>query len=166
MKTLITIVGLLFYIATFSQSESDCTFNNDYKGLTTEWLMELGKTDFIWNTETNKAEIHVAQDILIASKGGCVHFNTLVELHLGNDMHTLEDSDFWLKKALYLATEFDLKHYKKMLEENNFNRVEARKNVVVFDIKDDKTDDNLFYLGVVINFENNSKVLSLSQYYN
>jgi len=166
MKVVILIIGILISFTTFSQSENDCTFNNDYKGLTTEWLTKLGKTDFVWNAETNQAEINTGQDTIFVSKGGCVHFNTLVKLKLGSDIHTLEDIDFWLKNALYLATEFDLEHYKKMLEEDNFNRVEARKNVVVFDIKDDKIDDNLFYIGVVISFENNSKVISLSQYYN
>lgn len=166
MKIIITIIGILLCYPTFSQSENDCTFNNDYKGLTTEWLHELGKTDFIWNEKSNQAEIHSGQDTIAVSKGGCVHFNTLVELRLGNDTHKLEDTEYWLKKALYLATEFDLKHYKKMLEENNFSRVEARKNVIVFDIKDDKIDDNLFYVGVEINFENNRKVISLNKYYN
>ena len=53
-----------------------------------------------------------------------------------------------------------------MLEENNFNRVEAGKNLIVFDIQDDKIDDNLFYVGVEINFDNNRKIISLSEYYN
>jgi len=53
-----------------------------------------------------------------------------------------------------------------MLKKNYFNRVEARKNVIVFDIKDDKIGDNLFYVGVEINFENNRKIISLSEYYN
>jgi hypothetical protein len=166
MKTIVTIIGILLCFNTFSQSDNDCTFNNDYKELTTEWLTELGKTDFIWNAKTNQAEIQNGQDTIVVSKGDCIHFNTLVELRLGNNTHTLEDNEYWLKKALYLATEFDLKHYKKMLEENEFNRVEARKNVILFDIKDDEIDDNLFYVGVEINFENNRKIISLSEYYN
>ena len=166
MRVIITIIGVLLCFPTFSQTENDCTFNNDYKGLTTDWLYELGKTDFIWNAKTNQAEIQNGQDTIVVSKGGCAHFNTLVELRLGNNTHTLKETEYWLKKALYLATEFDLKYYKKMLEKNNFNRIEARKNVIVFDIKDDKNDDNLFYVGVEINFENNSKIISLSKYYN
>ena len=166
MNIIITIIGVLICFPAFSQSENDCTFNNDYKGLTTEWLSELGKTDFIWNVKSNQAEIRSGQNTIVVSKGGCVHFNTLVELKIGKDTHTLEDTEYWRKKALYLATEFDLKHYKKMLEENNFNLIKARKSVIVFDIKDDKIDDNLFYVGVEINFENNSKVISLSEYYN
>ena len=166
MRVIITIIGVLLCLPTFSQSENDCTFNNDYKGLTTDWLSELGKTNFIWNAKTNQAEIQSGQDTIVISKGGCIHFNTLVELRLGNNTHTLKDTEYWLKKALYLATEFDLKHYKKMLKKNYFNRVEDRKNVIVFDIKDDKIGDNLFYVGVEINFENNRKIISLSEYYN
>jgi len=89
MRVIITIIGVLLCLPTFSQSENDCTFNNDYKGLTTDWLSELGKTNFIWNAKTNQAEIQSGQDTIVISKGGCIHFNTLVELRLGNNTHTL-----------------------------------------------------------------------------
>ena len=68
MKIIITIIGFLFFIPTFSQTENDCTFNNDYKGLTTEWLAELGKTDFVWNAKSNQAEIHSGKDTLVVSE--------------------------------------------------------------------------------------------------
>jgi hypothetical protein len=166
MKVIITIIGISLCFPIFSQTENDCTFNNDYKGLTTEWLKELGKADFVWNAKSNQAVIYSGQDTISVSKGGCVHFGILVELRLANDLHTINDTEYWVKKALFLATEFDLKHYKKMLEENNFKRVDTNKNVVWFDIEDDKIGDNLFYNGVEINLENKLKIISLSEYYN
>jgi len=168
MKRLITIITFLFCVSLYSQEEveNDCPFNNDYKGLTTEWLVKLGKTDFVWNEKSNQAEIYSGQDTIFVSKGGCVHFGILIELRLGNDKHTINDSEYWLKKALVLATEFEFNHYKKMITENNLKRVETNKNVVWFDIEDDNFDDNLFYNGVEINLEKKTKVISLSKYYN
>ncbi len=166
MKQLITIIGLLFCITVLSQTEIECVFNNDYEGLTTEWLTELGKTDFVWNEKSNQAEIHSGQNTVLVSKGGCVHFGISVELIINNDSHTIEDSEYWLNKALTLAKEFNFKHYQKMIEKNNVKRVENEKNLIRFEVEDDNLNDNLYYNGVEINLESKSKVISISQYYN
>lgn len=158
----------LFFVSSYSQEEeeNDCVFNNDYKSLTTEWLTDLGKTEFIWNKDTNQAEIYSNKDTVFVTKGGCTHFGIIVELRLSNESHTISDSEYWLNKALTLATEFEFNHYKKMITENNLKRVEANKNVVWFEIDDDEIDDNLFYSGIEINMEKKSKVIRLSKYYN
>lgn len=167
MKIFTIIMTFLFCVSLYSQEEeNDCVFNNDYKSLTTEWLTDLGKTEFIWNTDTNQAEIYSNKDTVFVSKGGCTHFGILVELRLSNDSHIISDSEYWLSKALNLATEFDFKHYKKMITENNLKRVEANENVVWFEIEDNNTDDNLFYSGIEINMEDKSKVIRLGKYYN
>ena len=166
MRILITIIGLLLYVTAFSQTEKDCVFNNDYKGLTTEWLTKLGKTDFHWNADSNQAEIYSKQDTIFVSKGGCVHFGISVELRLSEDPHTINDSEYWLNKALTLATDFDFKYYKKMIQEISVNRVENKKNIVWFEIEDDNLADNLYYNGIEINLEMKTKVIRLSQYYN
>jgi len=166
VKIFITIIGFLYCASTFSQTENDCVFNNDYKGLTLDWLTKLGKTDFFWNAETNQAEIHSGHETVFISKGGCVHLGMLVELRFSDDSHTINDSEYWLNKALILATEFDFKHYKKMIEENKVKRVENNKNRVWFEIEDNNLDDNLYYIGIEVNLEKKSKVISLSKYYN
>ncbi len=159
---------LLFCVCSYSQEEveNDCVFDNNYKSLTTEWLVDLGKTEFVWNEDTNQAEIYSKKDTVFISKGGCTHFNVVVELRLSNDSHTISDSEYWLNKALTLATEFDLKHYKKMITENKLKRIETSKNIVWFEIEDNNAGDNLFYNGIEINLEKKSKVVSLSKYYN
>lgn len=35
--------------------DEDCVFNNDVKGLTTEWLNKLNITNFIWRDDLKKA---------------------------------------------------------------------------------------------------------------
>jgi hypothetical protein len=148
------------------EEESDCVFNSDYKGLTTDWLTKVGKTNFVWRTDLDQASIAMGQDTIYVSKGGCEQMGLLVELRLNNDGHTIADSTFWLSKALTLATEFGLTHYEQMIREKKTKRIENRKNVVWFEIEDDNQDDNLYYNGVEINLEKKSKVISLSQYYN
>lgn len=145
---------------------NDCVFNSDYKGLTTEWLTKIGKNDFNWRADLNQAFIPLEQDTIYLAKGGCEHFGVVLELRLGDDNHTITDSAFWMNKALSLATEFGLEHYKKMIGERRIRKVENSKNVVWFEIEDDDLDDNLYYNGVEINFERKSKVISISQYYN
>lgn len=39
---------------TTDTDEEDCVFNNDYKGLTTDWLKELKMEAFIWRDDGNK----------------------------------------------------------------------------------------------------------------
>lgn len=149
-----------------NEEESGCVFNNDYKGLTTDWLTKVGKTNFEWRADLDQASIAIGQDTIYVSKGGCDHLGLLVELRLHDDNHTIADSTFWLNKALTLATEFGLTHYEQMIREKRMRRIENNKNVVWFEIEDDDPDDNLYYNGVEINLEKKSKVISLSQYYN
>src|SRR5688572_1653153 len=69
--------------------DDDFIFNNDYKGLTSEWLKELNITEFIWREDLKQALIPKGQDTLFFSKGGCTHSGILVELKLANDSHDL-----------------------------------------------------------------------------
>jgi hypothetical protein len=93
------------------KGESDCIFNDDYKGLTFDWLAEVGKRDFVWRKDLHQALIAAGHDTIYVSKGGCEHFVFLVELRLGEDHHTIADSTFWISTALSLASEFGLEHY-------------------------------------------------------
>src|SRR5882672_7345454 len=66
--------------ANTNSEEDDCVFNNDYKGLTSDWLMELKIKDFIWRDDLKQALVPTGQDTVFVSKGGCSHSGLLVEL--------------------------------------------------------------------------------------
>jgi len=44
------------------ESDDDCVFNNDYKGLTTDWLKELKITEFVWRDDLKQALVPKGQD--------------------------------------------------------------------------------------------------------
>jgi hypothetical protein len=41
--------------------DDDCVFNNDYKGLTIEWLKELNITEFVWRDDLKQALVPKGQ---------------------------------------------------------------------------------------------------------
>lgn len=166
MKLIILFSILLLSLTANCQTENDCVFNNDFKGLTMEWLQELNQTDFNWNEIEQVAEKTVEYDSIKVSSGGCVHFGFEVELVFGNNNNSLDDTDYWLKKTIEIAKKFDLKWYVEALENYNFERLRPEKNQLVFDINDDDISDNLFYEGVVILEDGKSKKISLSKYLN
>ncbi|GAA4280335.1 hypothetical protein [Gaetbulibacter aestuarii] len=166
MKLIILFAILFLSLQVNSQIENDCVFNNDFEGLTMEWLQELNQTHFIWNEIEQVAEKTVGEDSIKVSKGGCVHFGTEVEFVFGNNNNALDNTDYWLKKAIEIAKAFDLKWYEEALKSNNFKRFRPEKNQLVFDINDDDISDNLFYEGVIISKENNMNKMSLSKYMN
>jgi hypothetical protein len=148
------------------EDEEDCVFNNDYKGLTTGWLKELKKSNFIWRNDLDQALIPKGQDTVFLSQGGCVHFGFLVELKLTNDNHILSDSVYWVHKALALATEYNMDHYQKMIQAGKIRKAQDGESAVWYEVDDDKPDDNLYYNGIEITFEATSKRISISQYFN
>jgi hypothetical protein len=42
--------------------EGDCVFNDDYKGLTSDWLAELKIKNFIWRDDLKQALVSKGQD--------------------------------------------------------------------------------------------------------
>lgn len=148
------------------KDQEDCVFNNDYKGLTTDWLAELRITEFIWREDLKQALVPKGQDTVFLSKGGCTHFGLLVELKLTNDHHDLTDSTYWIDKALALSVEYRMEHYEKMIREGKIKRTENAGSNVWYEIDDDDTEDNMIYNGVEISQEGNSKKVNISEYIN
>lgn len=146
--------------------ENDCVFNNDYKGLTTSWLAELKITNFIWRSDLDQALIPRGQDTIFISQGGCVHFGIVAEIKLTNDTHSLNDSIFFVKRALQLATEFKMDQYERAITGRKIKKVQDTKTTVWYDIEDDNLEDNLFYNGIEITVDGKNKKISLSQYFN
>jgi hypothetical protein len=152
--------------ATTSDKVDDCVFNNDYKGLTTEWLTELKMKGFIWRADLEQALIPNGQDTVFLSKGGCYHFGMSVELKLTNDTHSLTDSAFWINRALKLAIEYQMDHYRQMIEQGRIRMAQDGETRVTYVIDDKKDPDNLEYNGIEIIQDGLNKRISISQYYN
>lgn len=146
--------------------EEDCIFNNDFKGLTTNWLAELNIKDFIWRDDLKKALVLIGQDTVFFSKGGCTHSGLLVELKLTNDSHPITDSTYWINKVLGLSTDYEMNHYSKMIREGKIRKAHSGQKNVWYEIDDDDPEDNLIYNGIEIVQDGRNKRISISQYFN
>jgi hypothetical protein len=167
LKTIKPVVAKDSTVNTETKSEEeDCVFNNDYKRLTSEWLAELRIKNFIWKDNIKAALVPKGQDTVFVSRGGCSHSGLSVELKLENDNHLITDSSYWIKKALDLAIEYQMKHYEQMIKENRIRKTENGKTTVWYEIDDDKEADNLEYTGIEISQNGLSKKVSISEYFN
>jgi hypothetical protein len=146
--------------------EEDCVFNNDYKSLTIEWLKELKIDKFIWRDDLKRALIGKGQDTIFLGKGGCSHFGQSISLKMMNDNHLISDSIFWIQKALDLSKDFGMSQYEKMIIQKKVTKGQSWERSFWYLIKDDNMEDNLYYNGIEISFEGNSKSVTISQYYN
>jgi hypothetical protein len=152
--------------STSDNVEEDCVFNNDYKGLTKDWLTQLKIRDFIWRDDLKQALIPKGQDTVFISKGGCTHLGLLVELKLTNDNHPLTDSVYWVNKALGIAFEYQMDHYDKMIKEGRIRKAESGQKTTWYEIDDNDSEDNLVYNGIEIVENGRTKRVSISQYFN
>lgn len=149
-----------------SDPEEDCVFNNDYQGLTTNWLNELKIKGFIWRDDLKQALIPKGQDTVFVSKGGCNHSGLLVELKLTNDNHPMTDSTYWMKKALDLSAEYQMDHYERMIKEGKIRKSQSGQTTTWYEVDDNDPEDNLIYNGIEIVLDGRSKRVSISQYFN
>lgn len=149
---------------TLAPSE-ECVFDDDYQGLTEAWLAELKITDFVWRDDLKQAHIARGQDTVVVAKGGCVHFNVLVEYKFTNDNHAPADSAYFIAKALELATEFDLENYRETIRRGYFKKTRDGESVL-YEIDDDDLEDNQYYNGIEITTEGKGRRISMSLYMN
>ncbi len=146
--------------------EEDCVFNDDYYGLTVEWLKELNKRNFIWRSNLNQALLPMGQDTVFISKGGCYHFGISVELKLTNDNHLISDSTYWIQTALQLADNYKMEHYSKMIKKGQIRKVQNSELRIWYEVDDDNENDNFFYNGIEITFAEKVKRINITEYYN
>lgn len=146
--------------------EDDCVFNNDYRTLTTEWLNESNIESFQWNDSAKHAIILIANDTILASRGGCIHLGIEIELRRGSNEHAVTDSAYWMNESLKLSEKFGFDFYAAEIRAGNVRRVINENGVVWYEFDDNDPDDNLYYNGIEIAWRNNSITLSMSQYYN
>jgi hypothetical protein len=148
------------------ESDDDCVFNNDYKGLTTDWLKELKITEFIWRDDLKQALIPKGLDTVFLQQGGCTHSGFVVELKLTDDQHAITDSAYWITKALELSREYQMDHYEQMIREGRIKKAESGEANLWYEIDDNNIDDNLIFNGIEITQEGRGKRISISQYFN
>lgn len=151
---------------TEQSDDADCVFNNDYKGLTIEWLKELNITEFVWRDDLKQALVRKGQDTVFFSKGGCMHSGLLAELKLTNDDHALTDSTYWVEKALALSVEYQFDHYEQMIRAGKIKKAESGATKIWYEIEDNDVDDNLIYNGIEITQDGKHKKINISQYFN
>jgi hypothetical protein len=149
-----------------SGSDDDCVFNNDYKGLTTDWLKELKITEFIWRDDLKQALVQKGQDTVFLQQGGCTHSGFVVELKLTDDQHAITDSAYWITKSLELSREYQMDHYEQMIREGKIKKADSGQKSVWYEIEDNDIDDNLIYNGIEITQDGQVKRISISQYFN
>jgi hypothetical protein len=151
---------------TTNTEEEDCVFNNDYKGLTTDWLKELKIETIIWRDDLKQALVPKGQDTVFLQQGGCTHSGFVVELKLTDDQHAITDSAYWSTKALELSREYQMDHYEKMIREGKIKKAESGQTNVWYEIEDNDIEDNLIYNGIEVTQDGQGKRINISQYFN
>jgi hypothetical protein len=150
--------------------EDTCVFDNDYKGLTMDWVEELKASGFMWDDKMVAAIKVIDGDTIILAQGGCSHFGVSAEWRV-SDKHDLTDSAYWIRKALQFAKEYQLTDYVSFIEERSFYKHrddESRddKSKVYYQIIDTVKITNIVYDGILIETRPEGKTISLSKYFN
>ena len=161
-----SVVSIEATSTTEEENDDDCIFNNDFKGLTTDWLKELKITEFIWRDDLKQALVPKGQDTVFLQQGGCTHSGFVVELKLTNDQHAITDSAYWITKALELSREYQMDHYEKMIREGRIKKAESGQSNLWYEIEDNDIEDNLIFNGIEISQEGPGKRINISQYFN
>lgn len=146
--------------------DDDCVFNNDYKGLTIDWLKELKITEFIWRDDLKQALIPRGLDTVFLQQGGCTHSGFVVELKLTDDQHAITDSAYWITKALELSREYQMDYYEQVIREGKIKKAESGQTSLWYEVEDKDVDDNLIFNGIEIAQDGQNKRVSISQYFN
>ena len=149
-----------------NHADEDCVFNNDYYTLTSEWLIESGYKNFLWNDSLKHAKIYQNGDTIVLSKGGCYHFGYTAELRLYNDTTTIANTERWVDLSIGLANRFGFEYYAVALKDQRFTKVSETDNSFWLEIIDIDPEDNMFYNGVEVIVTDTYNSISLSNYYN
>ncbi len=120
MRKIFTLL-LLTPFLTLAQEDDDCIF--DQATQTDEFVRKVPEfANYTWNSENKEAKIILSnKDTLIAYRGGCYHF-ALSGTLITKDLTDLENQDYWLNKALWIAERlFSSKDFQE-LKENIANK--------------------------------------------
>jgi hypothetical protein len=59
-----------------------------------------------------------------------------------------------------------MEHYGQMIKEGKLRKVQDGKTTVWYEIDDNDEDDNLFYNGIEITLDGQTRRMNMTQYYN
>ena len=152
------------YDSTADEGEDDdCVFNNDFKGLTTEWLAELKITNFIWREDLKSALIPNGVDTTLLSQGGCGHFGISVELILRTKTAELSDSAYWISKALEIADQYKMTDYAELIRKGKLKISNKDEDRVWYEMLSET--DTEVYEGISVIVNKDFKRLTMSKYF-
>lgn len=164
MKALIRVL-ILFFFGTVS-AQSDCVFNNDFKGLSKEAIHQFDKDLTIkFNSKTKISTTTLKNgDVLKISIGGCYHMNYFAEISTNINFKNekeLENKLLWLVKTFFGKGYSE--DFNEIIRKNEFKLSEkSTLNKKIFEINF-KTKDvtNIVYETFI--FEKfNSKITKIS----
>lgn len=163
MSRVLLLLILITPLLLHAQDESDCVFNDDYEGLTKDWIKEANTSyQFDWIEEANTAIAQISPTERIElQKGGCYHSVVSLVYRTGRN---LEDLEFWLERALALSKEFDLIFYEYLIE-GTVGEMERRNNYLIFPIPVEEYS-NRDTDGIVLQPGERTNALILEYYYN
>lgn len=151
---------------TLMETDDDCVFNNDFKGLTIDWLEELKINDFIWRDDLKGALIPAGEDTVFLSQGGCGHFGITAELRMHTETPDITDSAFWISKALLLADQYDMSDYSEIIKKQQLKLSSVNKTQVWYEVYPENRAENEIFDGIMITVAGNVKKVSISKYFN
>lgn len=129
---ILTLISVSFAFA----QEEECIF--DLSTQTDDFLKEKGVfKDYTWDDDKKEATIILdSGDILKAHRGGCVHFGMSGELILKDSVTSIENMDYWLDKATWIAkslfNEADSEHLKNQLSTKGYQAETDSDSIYIF----------------------------------
>lgn len=164
MKKIYLVLLFLITNSILSQEIEECVFDRTTQ--TDDFIKTKGIfTDYEWDIENKTATIKLDNgDILNAFRGGCVHFGMSGELFTNKDSSTIDNLDFWLAKAKWIAKNlFENKDYEYLKDQlaNNDYYFERGENSFYIFIPHDFYDE----FSIAVRMENGKAVLYVGYYF-
>jgi hypothetical protein len=147
------------------QAGDSCVFNNDLRTLTMDWVKEVRALGFVWHSQSSSAIKVFGSDTVTLRKGGCDHFGITAEMSI-IDSHDVEDSLYWITKALKLAEEYQMKDYVDFIKNGRLYRDRTSEIYVWYNVVDTTQITNTYYDGIVIADIGARKRLTLNSFSN
>jgi len=148
----------------FSQDEEECIFDQTIQ--TDEFVKNIHEfSNYSWNDNRKEATIKLEDgNILVAHRGGCVHFGISGELFLKGVENSSQNLDFWFQKAKWIGKRLFNESDYKLLEESIDNKTYT-----------DLSDERGIYIviphetynefSISVKIEEESKVLYVGYYF-
>lgn len=158
---------ILYFISNSLQAQEDCIFNNDYKGLTKQWIQKCDSlTPYLW-VDSSKSYLRQISDSesLELSQGGCAHYSWDLILVV-SQTDNFENHNFWLGKALILARKFEMDPFIAPLENNQLKIVYRTQDLIQFMFPYDDVTSTYLSEGVILQRKKGKIILSMNYYIN